>query len=570
MELNFTACQDILKTLPISLYLGRDGISAEVSETEDVSYYNPLEDRIVISYPSFTNLMSHIKSTKDLDGIIRGILYHEISHALLTPKYLKQGYSQHEGDILNVFEDERIETILSDFYYGVDFKKNCILLNDYHGEAPKDAFGDFYTTVRFRNGKPKFLSRVNAIIENNWSLNSSEEHCYTNYPSQVLALYYDIAKEWLEENSPDKFEQEAQKMNGIGDSSGSSSAPNEGEENEGDSSGSSTPTYDALSDSGKKEVVKRILEQQAKENGGYGEFMGMGDGDPMPGEGSDDKPMMGGKWHIPDYSDEVNAKDDIDKLTEASHNATDELDKGKVQKMLDSMMNHFIDSKLTDEIAMIFENFTSRSKNNSAAIPRYSGVINPRAFARDDWRIFEYKSTSGPVKGYDKLHLNLFIDTSGSYYNNEDKTNTILKSLITLEDKYPFFYFDLVTMQRTETLRSKKERYIRANGGNDLDDKVKDIYKQLQHPQSFNYNIILFDGDAFTDTPRGLVESHKQNFGIFNNSKCSIISDSDNKDAIERYAPLSHHIFVGCGGRNKSYSALLYDNIIESLTRALL
>ena len=158
----------------------------------------------------------------------------------------------------------------------------------------------------------------------------------------------------------------------------------------------------------------------------------------------------------------------------------------------------------------------------------------------------------------------MFIDTSGSYYDNVQKTNELLRSLITLEQKYSYFDFDLVTCQVGEKIRSKKERHIQAGGGNDLDDKIWGIYAQLQKKDAFNYNIVLFDGYACTDCRK----DHEKNFGAFNNSKCSIIAEDDNKEAIERYAPNARHIFMKSGRRD--YAMTLHENIVTCLQRALM
>ena len=96
----------------------------------------------------------------DRESVIRGLFYHEISHALLTYrtdifkevmrsfykgflkgvkrqlsskpeikaqqiKYLEENFH----DIMNIFEDERIETVCKHYYMNVDFKRNLFLIN---------------------------------------------------------------------------------------------------------------------------------------------------------------------------------------------------------------------------------------------------------------------------------------------------------------------------------------------------------------------------------------------------------------------------------------------------------
>lgn len=561
MDVSVTYFENILKTLPVSYYTGRD-ILVEVSTVADTSYYVPMEDRIVVSYAGMKNMLDELPEDDErLELHIRTVLYHEISHAILTPQNLITSKdSKLIADINNIFEDERIETLLRTFYYGVNFKKTIFQLNHYHGAKPKDVMQAFYFTVRFRKGQEVHLNRVNRMINDYRDLKNSLDEDYQDpyildqYRRAIWKLFHDIAKDWLEENQKDKLEEKADSKFGK--------------------------KYDSLDSDGKADVIDSIINDTADELDKTAEGLAGGKGiKPGEGKGISARPAHGtGSAESPtenvdpsEVEEGVNVEQDEEMEAEAEQQQ-DYVDESRnVQKMLDTALNKFVDVKLTEQIAMIFENFTSRAKNNRAAISRYSGTLNPRSVAtRTDWRIFDYKSDLGPIHGFSKLHLNLFIDTSGSYWNNEKQTNTILKSLDTLEKKYPFFEFDLVTCQVSETLRNKRERYIKAQGGNDLDDKIWGIYKQLQKTDSFNYNIVLFDGEAFTDS-RGYREQHKKNFGVFNNSKCSIISDKDNKVAIEKYAPLAHKIIVdGRASGGKSYSSLLYENIISALTRVLL
>ena len=50
------------------------------------------------------------------------MLYHELSHVILTPRTIFVRRNEEERDIINIFEDERIETLLQKFYIKVDFK----------------------------------------------------------------------------------------------------------------------------------------------------------------------------------------------------------------------------------------------------------------------------------------------------------------------------------------------------------------------------------------------------------------------------------------------------------------
>jgi hypothetical protein len=114
MALSFNEVKNITDTLPIGLYANRR-IIAELGHDE-TSWYNPQEDVICISYEQVTQGLD--KWQTEVETLIRSNFYHEVSHAILTPKEMSCDY------IYNVFEDERIETLLKDFYYNVPIQRS--------------------------------------------------------------------------------------------------------------------------------------------------------------------------------------------------------------------------------------------------------------------------------------------------------------------------------------------------------------------------------------------------------------------------------------------------------------
>ena len=157
MEITYNNLKNILKTLPIGYYIGRN-IPVTMEEYSNMSYYNPAKDEIVIGYKLILdayNKVEHMYKVEDEESVIRGLLYHEVSHAMLTPdtKYLFS-VRHNLQDIINIFEDERIETLLRKFYMNVNFKRNVVFLNNYDGtKKPENARDAFYQAVRFRNNK---------------------------------------------------------------------------------------------------------------------------------------------------------------------------------------------------------------------------------------------------------------------------------------------------------------------------------------------------------------------------------------------------------------------------------
>ena len=135
MSVSYLEVKKVFDTLPVGYYIGRD-VKRELSESENDSYYDPMNDKITISFPFIKEGLDKSETT-DIENDIRTLLYHEVSHAFLTPKTLietfrryaiRQGYNElilgmSFNDIINIFEDERIERIFDKYFYGVNFRK---------------------------------------------------------------------------------------------------------------------------------------------------------------------------------------------------------------------------------------------------------------------------------------------------------------------------------------------------------------------------------------------------------------------------------------------------------------
>ena len=158
MKKSYIEIKNIFETVPIGFYSGRK-ITCDLSEEGAISYYEPLADEITVSYPLIqAGLVKVPEDSSYAESAVRAMIYHEVSHAILTPP-------EPVSEIINIFEDERIETVLKSFYYGVDFKKNIFYLNQYDGtQKPKNAKEAFYHLVRYREGDPALLDEVDDII----------------------------------------------------------------------------------------------------------------------------------------------------------------------------------------------------------------------------------------------------------------------------------------------------------------------------------------------------------------------------------------------------------------------
>ena len=78
--MNFAEVKNVLDQLPISYYLKRKA-KATLSETEPMSFIDLGTSDIVISYSQVVEDL-----TDNLEESVRRNLYHEVSHAILSPR----------------------------------------------------------------------------------------------------------------------------------------------------------------------------------------------------------------------------------------------------------------------------------------------------------------------------------------------------------------------------------------------------------------------------------------------------------------------------------------------------
>ena len=467
--------QAVIRTLPIGLYIKR-GVAVSVGDGE-TSFYSPHTDTIEVSFPQIQLALSKIPDNDPhKEQIIRSILYHETSHAFITP----QSLTDHWNDVINVFEDERMETLLANYYHDVDFKSNVYRFNGLEvGEIPPatNKFQEFYNLVRFRSGSPKMLARVAEIIKTYKELTRNTEwyggwgsvSCY-NYYKAVMNLYDDC-------KNPE--------------------SPNP--EFEGD------------------------VQQSA-------------DGEPCEGEidGDMTAPMVG--------------------KGEPNESLTPE----QVKELIGNIVNDKKTNELVAVFQAILDGFSKKNKGGSS-IGGYSGVLNPRNANREDYKIFDRPFTERANNQFGTCHLNLFIDRSGSFWHSQDLVNKLLVALSAIEKRNPNFTLDVVFCGIGQRVaQSPKDRVLNCDGGNCLTDSIFEIYRKLQKPNTYNYNIVLFDGDAFSS---GTKAYHK-NFRAFDFNNCTIISDRDNERYIAKTVKKAKVIYT------REYTKELLTNIQNTLARA--
>ena len=499
MKITFNEIEKILKTLPIGYYLKRN-VDVTLDPDTECSYYVPMDDTIRISFKQLESTFESIKKTKNVEKIVRGMLYHEVSHAFITPKNLRM------TSWMNIFEDERIESVLRHYYLNTNFRELVKLVNNFKGEKPANAKQAFYYLVRYRIGDKDWLKRLHELIQKYKTLNrKSEGYELWDYENDVRNFYEDFTM-WYKMNHPELDEIKSQP-----EAPSASSC-------ESDESSESATEFDESDDESDEETD----------------------------EMTDDK------------SDEEN--DEAGNLESDEESESDEsLSSKEIDNVMSDVLNELVDKEMIESVQQILQRISKSTSKNGSAINAYSGVFDPRSVVRDDYKYFVQQNRIGHIKAFSKVHLNLFIDRSGSFRSSQDTVNKLLYSLRLFENSNPNFTFDLVTCGMGERLETKKDRIMECRGGNKLDHDVFDLFKKLQFAGQTNYNIVLFDGDAFSDYSYRETAEAQKNFGAFNASNVTIISDYDNKDAIEKYACSAKKIFT------YDYADELCKNVMNAL-----
>ena len=450
MNLTFERCREILDTLPIGYYLGRR-VPISLSDNERTSFYSPIEDTITISFPIIAQGAKMLPNNMDDEKPVRSMLYHEVSHAFITPKDLNP------YPIYNIFEDERIETVLRHYYKGVNFREQ--LYNIHGGTAPKATNADraFFNAVRFGLGPAEIQTMITDCIKDFSDLTRGTGYPrLSHYTGRISDIYRKVAKMFA--TCPDMFN-----MPLDGESEGEFSC-----------------------DLKERTIPGAPDTPGQNENSNAGETM---------------ETMENGF------------------LAQAA-NPTTYASNAKQKKMLNDFQKN---------AETIISNFNKKNSGGSG-FNSYSGVFNPRATIRKDYRYFDRKASAHGNNTFGTCHLNLIIDCSGSYQDNESITNGILAALSAIERKNKNFSLDVAFINENFRICGNvAEREMSAGGGNRIPSDMKEILIKMQKPNTCNYNIVLFDGDALSNQWDVNFAEKIRRFGAFDMKQTTLITDPENE-----------------------------------------
>lgn len=534
MNISFGRCEEILKTLPIGFYLGHK-VTVVLDPKSSDTYINMNDEKITISYKCIVNMCANAKDTCNTEEIIRGLLYHEISHALLsqnpnnikdvklpkrknmTPEK-KRFLSDNWKIFYNIFEDERIETILAKYYYGVNFKRNLVLLNNLDPKkelaTTTDPIKKFYIAVRYRCAPKTILNKISVIIHKFYTITS--EFLYNSvtnaelYLAEILNLAYNFLDKL--DNKSQQNSQQQNESSDPDDTQDADTTENESQEND-------TKSANIIPES--TDVDDASLEKIANE--------------------------------ISQHSQEPGI-----------------LSSNKIKQIFRAASLNYDADAMSARIEKVIRIATSKHNAQSSGSAAYAGRIDPRLCRNDDYKWWLKKTDTGSNKRFTKIHFNLFCDNSGSFISSMNKMNGLILALRKLEEKNKDFSVTFVHCGYGVKLADPDNPYLDCNNGSILSKNTPELYNSIQKANATNVNLVVFDGsmsgnDNLQNQPKSsiMIEAEAA-FKAFNHRNCIVISDEDNLPYFEQYAPNARCTFL-----KKDYAEKFIEAIMSQLERML-
>lgn len=577
---------EILKTLPLAKYLRTSTIPVALDTSADTSYFDPSQFRIVVALNNILkSIATKAKSNltindSEIEKTIRGLLYHEISHAIMTPRdamcwansYKQYNATQNPSPLLdaeffNIIEDERIETILSKYYLGVDFKSNFKSIATL---TPATNFKHFvFNAVRFRYS-PIEKQKVNKVIDDfiaKTSRISSASNGSVAYDTlirnadRLLQILHVVWEQLLQLAQQNKQNQKSGKTDKT-DPTNTADTEGETEQNEDpiedDSEGNETnvETDGITTKSGKKDAKQNEQEKQDSSSNSSEQLEEENEQteqieDPTPYVSDDMQTLEAQEVEISDI--------DIENIVDKSVAAM--VGYGQMYNGNASLQDFALDKKTYVDFYKIIVRNRGFGAAKAPITFGYCGKVNAKKIMKDHhdtMKVFEKKNfvdNYNKGKKAEKKILNLFIDNSGSFCENDAPVNLMLRALQEIEHKVDDFEFRFIRWGDQATQLYGNERVSHSDMGTRLDATFTQAVKRNTKTGK-EYNIFLTDGAI-----GGSLDPLK----LFNNKQSVLITESGNVYQMRALCPNARAIIV----ENTNYAERLAENVAKALEALL-
>ncbi len=565
MKLTAAFCKSILDTLPIGYYLGKT-VDVKMSLVAPTSMCDMQSEAIIISYPAIAESLSKAPETEDPESQVRAHLYHEISHLILTPQYVMNEASSickhttrfaclrnRASSIINIMEDERIETIMAHHFMNVDFKRALELENPPVSQLlnDPDPESQFFAAVRFHAcTRPTALRAVERVLEKHLTCRS--EHDYAKDTLDVFLKYFYLPSQSNEQGNGQSGEQQ-ESSNGSGLEFRRVLQSGEQQES---SNGSSKKG--SSSDQSNEEQTEQQEQSTPADPSESGEKTEVTSAQLKPGGNNETMTAA-------DQRKAERAKEVFEAAIEAAIKLLDI--KRLVYKMAANRLSNREIGKITTRMKKIIQSAMNRRALQAPSSSAYAGKIDPRLTANKNYRWFIKSNKGSGGNKFSKIKINLFVDCSGSFDSSLPKVNAIIKAFRDVKDQLPEFDYDVVAMEEGNALIPKTTFSLTSGGCNNLNSDIWPIYKKIQDPSARVVNVVVFDGFMWTDVAWSYDDVPKdvrKNAGVFNHPNCIIVTDPSNEAAFTEYAPQAKRIVV-----RDQYVKWFSDRVFESLERLL-
>lgn len=615
-------CQSIIDTLPLANYLRVTTIKVVFDETAPTSYFNPYDFEIHIALSNIANLLNNSKcqviSKADLEKHCRNLLYHEISHAILTPKDYKKKCEENsqtdyswcpkelDADMANIIEDERIETILKHYYYGVNFRKNITTICEYKDEFDFKSF--VFNALRFRCCKAD-QKVINDLFDN--YINRTKK-CNAQTAPQTLYLCTADLVFALKNIYDNLLKQKSKDANQTRDKD---NEPKEQQPNNNEEKEESNEENESQNDNGENEEKELSQEEQESQSDD-----GEEENEPSEEESEEES---AGSAEDEESSEQEEAEEDAENSEESSNEDSEEeptpteseneLEEDEVESIMSEAvysakrkapfkmkLSDYLCNKDTKcKMLKIIGKNVGFGQQQSQVQYGYSGKFNAKRYMKDvtdTYKWFEKKAfedTGRNAKKTSKKTLNIWLDNSGSFRQNDEAVNKIMKALQELENERTDFKFNLITFSDTWVVKTGNERLSTSGGSTFVPFDMCEYFKKVNETGN-EYNIFLTDGDiqtcefcervidfysrTGTVAPKGWTKKalvcsytnilkrareancHDKNMRTFNNKKTIIISDFSNQMLFDNYCKNALSIIY-----SNDYVNELDRNIVKAL-----
>lgn len=473
MNLTYSKCKEIFDTLPIGYYLGHN-IPAELSETDPSTYFNTATYTITVSYPMIASALKKIDAPEDLEQIIRGLLYHEISHVIMTPgpkdfqctEQWKRNTSvpqRLKHNLLNIMEDERIESLLRKYYLDTDFRKNVDLINapetGYTLAMSDDPMDRFYAAVRFRVGPKVALDKVKEIINNYCFDRRATCRELGGYVKDIFALYK-------------YFDQKVQR---------------EHEDQQ----------------AGKKPPMPKLDNQSDEQANSMESVMNK-------------------------ESDQPLTPEQLSRAVQIMHE--------NIKKLVENNFIDPRVKAAKERVTRILTTAMNRRANQSPSLAGYAGRVDPRLCGDRKYKWFVKRNDGSAGNKFSKIKLNLFVDNSSSFGSSRRTINALSDAIADIEKQFKDFSFDFVRVGNGVKKMPKNDRFVLCDEGSALTNDIIPIYRSLQDPNALTANIAVFDGDLFCCSGANK-ERNLHAWRAFDQPNCQIVTDPENMPYIMTDCP---------------------------------